>query len=242
MRNLFLAALAAFFLPIAASAAPPTSRAVDTAKPAVLRQSIDGVVDRNVVDLADELMSKSASGNLRSVELFINSPGGDVLAGSIYISAMEVAKARGAKFSCSVPLLAASMAFSILAHCDKRYALEGALFLWHPPRVVTGNYPLTPRDAEILARDLATISKRMSDDLRKRLPMSVGAFWYHYNAETLHATPDLLALSPGWVTVVPDIKGITTLMPGKTNGPGDDEADGQYIPWRITYIWSEYGE
>jgi ATP-dependent protease ClpP protease subunit len=236
IKTLF-AALAAFFVSTYVCAAPAWQKTVST-KPVDLRQTIDGVVDRGVVDLAEQLMAESVGGKLRNVEILINSPGGGVLEGSVYISAMEVAKARGAKFTCYVPMLAASMAFSILAHCDKRYALKGALFLWHPPRVVTGNYPLTPYDAEVLARDLATISKRMSDDLRKRMPMTAANFWYHYRAETLHATPDLLALSPGWIEIVDDIDGISGLVPGNTRTV--EAPSSRYAPGRIIYIWSRY--
>jgi ATP-dependent protease ClpP protease subunit len=206
-----------------------------------INQTIDGVVDGSVVDLADKLMAASAPGTLRRVNLLLNSPGGGVLEGSVYISAMEVAKTRGAEINCYVPLVAASMAFSILAHCDNRYALEGALFLWHPPRVVTGNYPLTPKDAAVLALDLAAVSKRMVKDLRKYLPIKTSTFYYHFNAETLHTAPELIALSPGWITIVKDIKGTAGLSPGRSfSDAWTGASNSPYVPWRITYIWAEY--
>ena len=226
MFKFLLAALAAIFVST-------------TATSATLKQMIDGVVDGGIVKLADQLVATSATRYLSKLELVINSPGGGVLEGSIYVSAMQVAKSRGVKINCYVPLLAASMAFTILAHCDQRFALDGALFLWHPPRVVTGFTPLTPNDAAVLATDLATVSRRVSADLRERMPIDAKKFWYHYNAETLHTTSELQKLSPGWIKTVADIPGLVGLTPGNTFGA--DGAVGMFEPGRIIYIWSKYG-
>ncbi len=226
MFKFLMAAAAALFVSTSAAAGNAT-----------LRQAIDGVVDGRVVNLADQLVATTAKGGVAELELVINSPGGGVIEGSIYVSAMEVAKARGVTIKCYVPLLAASMAFTILAHCDERFALDGAYFLWHPPRVVPGFAALTPKDAAILANDLAAISKRMANDLRNRMPMSAKAFWYHYHAETLHTTNELMALSPGFIESVSDIRGLTSLIPGKT--PSREETDSLFAPWRIIYIWTK---
>jgi ATP-dependent protease ClpP protease subunit len=235
--NTFLKLFLAIMAVIEAKSAPASPKEIE------ITQRIDGEVGRSTMMLADELMASSAGGSLKTVNLLINSPGGSVLAGSVYITAMEVAKARGVKFVCTVPLLAASMAFQILAYCDTRHALEGALFLWHPPRVVLGNQPVTPKDAQIIATELHVVSKRISQDLRKRMPMSNKAFWYHYNTETLHSTKELQALSPGYISIIPDIPGLSGLIPGRSSDTG-----GMYYvpkttaPYEIIYIYEGFGK
>lgn len=209
------------------------------AAPTKLFQKIDGTVDREMIPLADDLMAKSAGGTLEKVTLLINSPGGDVLAGSIYIVALEVAKARGAKVVCYVPMLAASMAFQILAHCDERNVLAGALLLWHPPRVGLDQVLLTPDLAELLATELRTISDRLTGDLRARFPVEDEAFWYHFNAETLHTAEEVNVLSPGWLNIVADIPNAKAVMPGRGDS-GDPGAYSPAAPWRFTYIWRAY--
>ncbi len=237
MLKFISAAFAAIFF---SGCATPLHANERTGQPRGLTQRIEGVVDGSILSKAEELMQVSSRGELTKVVLLINSPGGDVLAGSIYISALEVAKTRGAKVECYVPLLAASMAFQILAHCDTRFALDGALFLWHPPRVVLSDTLLTPYNATVLANELNAISQRMSAELLRYLAINKKKFWYHFHAETLHTTSELQALSPGWIQSVADIPGIRTLDPSSSTAEG--MAVSPYEPWRITYIWDGYSQ
>lgn len=235
MTKFIMAALVALVTMFSTAQAAPDAKTT-------LTQTIDGVVDQSIFVKAEELMIISQLGKLKNVTLFINSPGGSVFAGSVYLNAMQVAQARGARFKCYVPQLAASMAFSILAYCNERYAFEGALFLWHPPRVVLNNTLLTPRDAEILSRDLNSLSKRMAAELLERMPIERKAFWYHFNAETLHSTEELQTLSPGWIKTVDDMPGVASLIPGNGGSEGMYYSPSTTQPWEITYIWSRYAQ
>jgi ATP-dependent protease ClpP protease subunit len=56
------------------------------------------------------------------LQIILNSPGGSVLTGFQFVVQMKVLQAKGTKITCFVPSIAASMAFHIFLHCDKRMA------------------------------------------------------------------------------------------------------------------------
>ena len=119
----------------------------------------------------------------RELRLLINSPGGSVMAGYLIVSAMMNARAQGVRIICVVPFLAASMAMHILAYCDERNVLGGALLLFHEVR--TDASQITPQNAEALREALAILAKPLEDNLFTELGTDIATFRHHNVAETL---------------------------------------------------------
>lgn len=107
---------------------------------------IIGSIGFNIIESAKKL-NKLSLENKKDIFLLINSPGGSVATGTIFISAMTMAKARGVKVKCVVPVYAASMAFSIMLNCSENYVLAGTQLLFHPVRIGLMAY-LTAYDAK----------------------------------------------------------------------------------------------
>ena len=138
----------------------------------------------------------------------INSPGGSVLAGMQVLTMMRILKSRGVELHCVVPMMAASMAFQMLAECTHRYAFEYSLLLWHPIRINARNISLTPKLARDLARDMTRYEKPMVEVLLRELGIDKKVFYRHYYNETLHLGGGLKKIAPGFLTIIEDIKGI----------------------------------
>jgi ATP-dependent protease ClpP protease subunit len=64
------------------------------------------------------------------VVLYIDSPGGSVMAGNDFLQAMNTLKANGTVFT-AVANRAASMAFILLQNCNNRYILENSILMQH---------------------------------------------------------------------------------------------------------------
>lgn len=96
---------------------------------------ITGPIDGGALAVANGVERASAGGK-GPIHIVINSPGGMVVVGFQITQAMDVARERGSKVVCTVGVLAASMAFQLLPHCDERYAMKKSLLLFHPARVV----------------------------------------------------------------------------------------------------------
>jgi len=120
---------------------PPQAHAGSTA-PVVETPTINWskalVLDKEVTgsstkELGTKLQALVASG-ATSVDIYINSPGGSVLAGFWFIDQMRYAQSRGVEIRCHVDKLAASMAFQILTACSKRYVQPFSILLWHRVR------------------------------------------------------------------------------------------------------------
>lgn len=155
------------------------------------------------------------------IYLIINSPGGSVTAGTFILSAMEYAHAKGRRFVCVVPGLAASMAFQIFAYCDDRYAFPNAYLLWHPVRA-GADRPLTPVDARRLSRDLDRIEATLVEDLRLRMKLDDETFYEHYYAETLFRATELRKLLPSYYILVNAAPLVKSLIPFRPQlGPFD---------------------
>lgn len=122
-----------------------------------------GAVDITMIEKAKQL-DKLSKENKKDIYILINSPGGSVAAGNIFISAMTMAKARGVKVKCVVPVYAASMAFSIMLNCSENYALPNASLLFHPVRIGLMAY-LTALDAFAIYKDLIKIDIQLLSQL-----------------------------------------------------------------------------
>jgi len=149
----------------------------------------------------------------KAVTIIINSPGGSVATGNSFINLMLVAKAQGTVFTCIVPEIAASMAFHIFTHCDRRIALDSANLLWHRARAVLGDTPVTAPMAENIAKELydidSLIMKALLNTLSQDLSPKVIA--WHLEVETFHSGNGLAQRAPHFMTSSPTIPGLFEL-------------------------------
>lgn len=167
---------------------------------------IQDVIGPQALRVAGQIYKLAHDGKA-PIDVVINSPGGDVTAGMQILSAFQTAKVRGVKIRCVVPVMAASMAFQIFANCDERYALHYSMLLWHPMRsVLQGEY--TADDLLYEGQSTLSTEQPMLKQLQRALGMPVDQFLYHYHHETLWLADQLLPLTPSFMRIVDDIKGI----------------------------------
>jgi ATP-dependent protease ClpP protease subunit len=144
----------------------------------------------------------------REITLLINSQGGQVNTGLMFIDMMEIVKARGTKIRCVVPNLAASMAFHILAHCDSRYTLPSAILLWHPAKQSCLMCAMSAEDMIYSGTQLQLIEQPQNEYLIKAMNVPEEFFYFHYEHETLWAAYVLNNQVPGFIEIVKDIQGL----------------------------------
>lgn len=183
---------------------PSLAKAETVTVPKDRSLTILGPIGSSAIYSANELLEFKGND---PVWLVLNSPGGSIIAGMQILSAMRILKERGTPIHCVVPMMAASMAFQILAECDKRYGLHYSLLLWHPPRIQFMGV-LTPKLAKQIAIDLRMYEKEMVGVLLEKLQIDPEVFFYHYHAESLFFGGALNELVPGFITIVDDIKGV----------------------------------
>jgi hypothetical protein len=163
---------------------------------------VTGVINGASFTTANKIERLSAASS-DDINLFINSPGGMVAVGLQIIQAMDIARARGVKITCSVGILAASMAFQLLPHCDKRYAMKHSLLLFHPARAqIQGG--VTAEEAAMIAQELRRVDYRANLE-NAAMMGSPSPRWLevHHRNETLWEAQDLVAETKNnWLTLV----------------------------------------
>jgi ATP-dependent protease ClpP protease subunit len=180
------------------------------------------------------------------LHIFINSPGGSVVAGNIFIQSMEVAKARGWKIECAVSNIAASMAMHILTHCDKRVILQNGYLLFHEARVQVGG-AMTAREMRRNAQSMDAMTYELEEYMIDELGCSPAFYREHNEGETMWTAATFKQAFPKFnLIIVKDIKvpkdvkqGIfkplndktTTAPPAKT--PGSAVGNPAQIPWEV---------
>jgi ATP-dependent protease ClpP protease subunit len=194
----------------------------------------------NILPLGVKLLEYVAKDKTKPVTIILNSPGGDVLTGFLFINYMERVKAQGVKINCYVQHMAASMAFQILLHCDKRYALANSLLLWHPARIYLLAEALTAERAKVLADELTVINQRIFRELVMGLAgLNPEEILRHFGLETLHFAADLQALTDGkFITVERSIPGLLE-ADGKTMPTNEVRLFDTFQEGRIYYIYQE---
>jgi ATP-dependent protease ClpP protease subunit len=209
--------------------------AIDPARTfAVIGPSLQG----NVLPLGAQLLSWAEKDPATPVSIIINSPGGEVTTGFLFVNQMEMAKSLGVTINCYVPGVAASMAFTILTHCSNRYALNHAFLLWHRVRVFSSGEALTAPIASALAHDLARLDALILAETLDAVDMDAAKVRYHFEHETLHVASQLAAESPEFITASDAIPGlIDALFNTKIPHPVKRGAEGMMKPGQITYIW-----
>lgn len=190
-----LIALAILFDPSFANASPlDWSKEKDIVK-------VIGPIDSSILSEAAKIEKQAGSPVIR---ILINSPGGAVVTGQIFVQAMELAKARGSKIECAVSNIAASMAFHVLAHCDSRYLLRYSMLLFHPVRVEFQG-ALTPEDLRRMYANMTILTMELDEDLR--LALGKGDYEKFNQWETLWTPHTLLMNFPEFsFSIVTDIK------------------------------------
>jgi ATP-dependent protease ClpP protease subunit len=237
LRNILALILLTFGCTTAASAAPPTvnaTRAVVIAGP---------IARGNLAPLGNRLLALSTSDPKTPVDVILDSPGGDVVTGYMFVSQLEAVRARGTTVRCFVPTLAASMAFQILVHCDERYTLDYAFLLWHRVRVFGIETPITAPLAGELSKELQRMDTLIFRELVGALgdDLDVDDISYHFERETLHIGQGLAEIAPGFITSYAAIPGLFEAL---ASAPRSQQARGlfgdqaTFRPGQIVYIWS----
>jgi ATP-dependent Clp protease protease subunit len=178
----------------------------------------------SILKQAQQLLNMSDSSH-DPIYLVINSPGGEVITGTQFVSAMRVAKARGVVLKCLVPMAAASMAFIIYNECSERYALSQSLFLWHSIRsMLLGVY--TPAELGIIQADMLRFQSNFDSLMQSELDISAEEFYYHYHNNSLLPALYLHSISPYYMTLVDDITGVLNVYDVVGTG-GDKREQGE---------------
>lgn len=173
---------------------------------------LNGVIAQgNIMSLGEEMIRRANEGQ-KEVQLIINSPGGEILTGTLFLNLMADAQNKGLKVTCAVPVVAASMAYHILLHCDERHVLSKGFLLWHRARVYVGGLmgqPMTGPQAESLGKSLLDTDNGIFRDLRRLMTgISTEDLRFHFENETLHQGTAVHVLDPEFVTPHKAIKGI----------------------------------
>jgi ATP-dependent protease ClpP protease subunit len=164
------------------------------------------ILQGNIFGLLPHI-AKMAANNREPINIIIDSPGGGVVDGSLFINELRALQGRDIKVRCYVVSMAASMAFQILANCTERYTLDRAVLLWH--RVsASGIQSLTGPQARTLAKDLSAIDGMILRELYAKLDMPKEDVLYHLNVETLHFGENLARLAPEFISSFATIPGL----------------------------------
>lgn len=206
----FLSALVCLFMAQSAAATPPDSRLASPKSTALTVDRtvmIEGVIaGAGLKAIGAQLVAWSVQKPAVPVNIIIDSPGGSVYSGTMFINQMEAVRGRGTPVRCFVSGMAASMAFSILLHCDERYALANSYLLWHPVRAQPG--PVTGREAEAIGRAIQALDRWILIDLARTLRLQQATLRYHFYNETMHYGRELAAMDPEFMTIANSFPGL----------------------------------
>lgn len=159
-----------------------------------------GVVSDNALEIASKINDLSLASN-KPITMLINSPGGAVGPGMIMVDSMEQAKARGVKFKCLSTVLAASMAYITLAHCDERFVFKNTLLLWHEIAVSVRSAKV--RQLYATLPPLLELQDRVDSELKAFMQVSDEFYQRHSKAETMWSAQELKDnLNNDFITVI----------------------------------------
>ena len=161
---------------------------------------ITGPIEWNVVKAAEKLIELSQ--NSDTIDILINSPGGQVIPGEMFVDAIELVKAQGVKVRCTTGVMAASMAFMIFSHCSERYAAPSALLMYHPARVA-GMVSLRGKDALELGKQLQELDNDALDYLEDSMGMNRERLEEtYYSEKTWKASKLAKETRRGWINIL----------------------------------------
>lgn len=90
-----------------------------------------GLSVSDVTRLWNDLCVLENNTNIRQVNLFINSPGGDAFSGLALADQIERARRKGFHITAHASGIIASAAVPVFAVCNQRYAAPGTIFMVH---------------------------------------------------------------------------------------------------------------
>ena len=170
-----------------------------------------GEIGQNSLGFANQLMALAEADAKEDINIIINSPGGMVMAGGIILQAMEAVQSRGIKLNCIVPIYAASMAYTIFHQCDRRYAFQNSLLLFHPIRTFLQE-PITGRDAQKIADALNPYDEALRTELKKS-GLSDKEIEEAYYAEKMWTARELATKAKsGYIILIKDVHGINNIF------------------------------
>lgn len=127
--------------------------------------------------------------------IIINSYGGLVDEGNKIIEAIEREKLMGTEQVCVVTKEADSMAFNILSHCDRRYAVPKATFVVHKIRTwFLSPAPVTEKILRQLADDLHKSDEPFRQKNSKEMHLTVRQYDKAADAERQWTAKELLKM------------------------------------------------
>jgi len=168
-----------------------------------------GIVNGSSLSIAQQI--KKLSGKAKPIYMLINSPGGSVAIGMTIVDAMRAAKLSGVTFKCASAVMAASMAFTILSECDKRYVLYHTRLLFHP--ISFGGSRMRVQDVVPDLIETVQEERRMMVRLNGFMGLNDEFFHKHYFGETFWAAHRLnhYTRANNFLILVRDIKGFGDL-------------------------------
>lgn len=206
--------------------------------------AIDGVIMGGNLTEVGNALTKFSNEGTGPIDIAINSPGGSVTTGFLFVNTMEAVKAKGVKLRCFVNGIAASMAFQILTHCDERYALSRSFLLWHRVRTGVEGIVTAPL-AEALYSSLQSIDDVILSEVRAVLAKDLKdeVILYHFEHETLHIGSNLAKLTPSFLSVYSSVPNLMEAFTDKRVVKSKIDMGffgrGGFRPGEIYYMYGE---
>ena len=206
------------FLTITSVAESATYQIKDPERLIIVPMEINGDILAQTKRI-EELSLKSKE----PIDILVNSYGGSVIMGSIFIGAMERAKLRGVRLNCIVTGFAMSMGYHIVSHCDKRMALEYSYLLFHEAYIGYMGQ-LTKTVADLISKRLIVLTDKLEQYTKSVMKISDIEFDKHNRLETIWTAEELARQYPAFITIISDCKGLpagVNVLEGLV--PGDDK-------------------
>jgi len=131
-----------------------------------------GLSVADVTRLWNDLVFLEYNTQIRDVNLFINSPGGDAFSGLALADQIERAKRKGFHITAHASGIIASAAVPVFAVCSKRFAAPGTIFMVH--EVALWKWPGRESASDIRAQNelMELLRDRYIDKLVKNSKLS----------------------------------------------------------------------
>ena len=150
---------------------------------------------------------KMADTSRDPISVVVDSPGGNVIGGLPFITAIDRIRSRGIEVNCVVDGMAMSMATRIMAACTNRYAMPTSLIMWHPIAINLMYARLTVKSPHQVKTQLVLLSKYLDNRLRVSLGLKKDKFLeYHEGEYILFAETLEKKVAPRFLTLVSDIR------------------------------------
>lgn len=202
---------------LCACATISTAKEKDSIKPInVPKDRVIQIVDVIGNDMFEKVFKLALMGleSKDPIYLMINSPGGYVVQGEIFMNAMAKLQSKGIVFKC-VANEAASMAMYIFNACDQRYVVPTARLLWHPVKAFI-QQPISSRLAHQLEVELTEIDDKFRIPLRDNLHADEESFEKYRWEEKFWSVAELMEYSPDYMVEVSAITGTEWEQPSNS--------------------------